>query len=131
VHEQAATQVFERDCLIRLGAVVAPIGSGKPGQPCLRVEIPGGEKRSVPFGELLLMPIPSSGTFKLRLAPERGFDLGDGKGREVETALHGGVVGLIVDTRGRRPFALPAEAGARIERLRAWNSALGLYPREV
>src|SRR5574339_663445 len=31
VHEEAATQVFERDCLVRLGAVLAPIGSAKPG----------------------------------------------------------------------------------------------------
>src|SRR5436190_2829459 len=37
VHEQAATQVFERDCLIRLGAVLAPVGGGKPGHACVRI----------------------------------------------------------------------------------------------
>jgi uncharacterized protein (TIGR01319 family) len=30
VHETAATQVFERDCLVFLGPCVAPIGSAKP-----------------------------------------------------------------------------------------------------
>src|SRR4029079_7135645 len=39
VHEEAATQVFERDCLIRLGAVLAPIGGGKPGQACVTIEL--------------------------------------------------------------------------------------------
>jgi hypothetical protein len=40
-------------------------------------------------------------------------------------------VGLIVDTRGRRPFTLPADPAERIARLRAWNRALGSYPREI
>src|SRR5437867_4013944 len=35
VHEEAATQVFERDCLVRLGAVLAPIGTGEPRHACL------------------------------------------------------------------------------------------------
>lgn len=135
VHEAAATEVFERDCLIRLGAVVAPIGSGKPGQECVRVELtsPGGapSSRAVPFGELALLPLPGAGTLRLKATPERGFDLGAGKGKAVEAEIHGGVVGLIVDTRGRRPFALPADPAARIQRLRGWNQALGVYPREV
>ena len=43
----------------------------------------------------------------------------------------GGVVGLVIDARGRRPFELPADRDARIERLRAWNRALDVYPREL
>src|SRR5438094_7036336 len=80
VHEQAATEVFERDCLIRLGAVLAPIGHAKPGQPCLTVEVsaPGAASvdRRVPFGELALLPLPAEGDATLIAAPERGFDLG-------------------------------------------------------
>ena len=135
VHEEAATQVFERDCLVRLGAVLAPIGASRPGQPCLRLELsaPGGApvSRAVPFGELELLPLPETGKVRLRAVPERGFDLGLGKGRPLEADVLGGVVGLIVDTRGRRPFALPAEPAERIRRLRAWNQALGVYAREV
>jgi hypothetical protein len=41
------------------------------------------------------------------------------------------VVGLIVDARGRRPFVLPGTPKERIASLRAWNSALGMYSREV
>jgi hypothetical protein len=135
VHEEAATQVFERDCLIRLGAVVAPIGAAKPGHACLTVELeaPGLERveRKVPFGEVALLPLPKEGMAKLVARPERGFDLGEGKGKPIHAQVHGGVVGLIVDTRGRRPFTLPADSAARIERLRAWNRALDLYAREV
>jgi hypothetical protein len=41
------------------------------------------------------------------------------------------VVGLIVDARGRRPFDLPKDDKKRIEKLRAWNRALDVYPREI
>jgi hypothetical protein len=135
VHEEAATQVFERDCLIRLGAVLAPVGHARAGQPCVTIEIsaPGVPplNRRVPFGELALLPLPSGGRARLLAAPVRGFDLGLGRGKPLETAIHGGSVGLIVDTRGRRPFELPHDAGERIARLRSWNRALDAYPREV
>ena len=70
VHEQAATEVFERDCLIRLGAVLAPIGHAKPGQPCVTVEVtaPGRPAldRRVPFGELALLELPATGGARRR-----------------------------------------------------------------
>jgi hypothetical protein len=135
VHEEAATQVFERDCLVRLGAVLAPIGNAKPGQPCVTVEVtaPGRAAQTlrVPFGEMALVPLPATGTAHLTAAPERGFDLGLGKGRPLSADLHGGVVGLIIDARGRQPFQLPADPAVRIQKLRQWNSTLQMYPREV
>jgi uncharacterized protein (TIGR01319 family) len=135
VHEEAAAQVFESDCLIRLGAVVAPIGNGKPGQPCVMVEITAEgrapERRAVPFGEMVLLALPEQGKVQVTATPERQFDLGIGKGRPLTATVNGGVVGLIVDTRGRRPFALPDDREERIARLRAWNQALGAYPRDV
>ena len=135
VHEQAASEVFEHDCLVRLGAVLAPIGTGRLGQPCVTVEVSGPDlapvSRRVPFGELALLPLPPAGASgRVSAVPERAFDLGAGRGRPVSAQIPGGVVGLIVDARGRRPFELPVGA-ARIERLRAWHRALGLYPREV
>ena len=135
IHELAATQVFENDCLVRLGAVLAPVGSGRPGQPCVTVELRAAGRapveRRVPFGDLAVLPLPIEGVAKLVAVPERGFDLGAGRGRELHAEVRGGTVGLIVDARGRQPFALPSDADARIERLRAWNRALDLYPREV
>src|SRR5439155_10762073 len=59
VHEEAATQVFERDCLILLGTCVAPFGSGKPGEPCVSVELAPDQgpplRRDVGFGDLVLL----------------------------------------------------------------------------
>jgi uncharacterized protein (TIGR01319 family) len=135
VHELAATQVFERDCLVRLGSVLAPIGHARAGAPCVTVEISsaGGPSvdRRVPFGEVALLPLPSEGDARVVAAPERGFDLGAGKGRNLEARVPGGVVGLIVDARGRRPFALPEKGSERIAALRSWNRALQAYAREV
>jgi uncharacterized protein (TIGR01319 family) len=135
VHEQAATQVFERDCLILLGACVAPVGPGRPGHPCVRVEIaaPGAAPlvRDVPWGELVRLPLPASGRVDLTVTPDRAFDVGAGRGRPVSRSVRGGVVGLMVDTRGRRPFALPEDPATRISRLRQWNQALSMYAREV
>ncbi len=132
VHTRAARDVFEKDCLIRLGSSVAPVGGGKEGQPCLRVSLerPGGarEEHPVPFGAMRLVPLALGETAKAVLHPEKGFDVGAGKGREREVTLKGGVVGLVFDCRGRLPFALPADRARRISKLNEWNEALGVYP---
>ena len=131
VHPEAATEVFERDCLILLGPCVAPVGGGRAGQPCLTVQVGNAAAQRVAFGELLLLPMPADGRVTLTVTPERGFDVGEGKGRPLTRDVRGGSVGLVVDTRGRQPFELPADATMRIARLRQWNRALGLYAREV
>src|SRR5262249_51169845 len=91
VHETAATQVFERDCLIRLGAVLAPVGPGRPGQPCVTVELQGPgptpTPRRVAFGEMLRLPLPAEGRAHLSAVPERGFDLGVGRGRPLSAEI--------------------------------------------
>jgi len=40
----------------------------------------------------------------------------------------GGVVGLVLDGRGR-PLQLPSEQSARVTALKKWFNAVGLYPR--
>ena len=42
VHPKASMQVFDRDCLIKLGSAIAPAGpngSAKDGDPCVKVEL--------------------------------------------------------------------------------------------
>jgi len=135
VHEQAATQVFERDCLVMLGPCVAPVGSAKVGQPCVAVEVTRADgtiaRHSALFGGITLIPIPEGERVTLNVNPERSFDVGAGRGKPVSHSVRGGVVGMVIDTRGRRPFVLPEDAAKRIELLREWNRALSLYPREV
>ena len=49
--------------------------------------------------------------------------------QDFRTELSGGVVGIVIDARGR-PLALPAERGERVRKLTEWNEALGVYPEE-
>jgi len=60
--------------------------------------------------------------------PERNFDLGAGKGSKVEKEIHGGVVGIILDGRGR-PFDLSTlSTQDRVSNLRKWIRELNIYP---
>jgi uncharacterized protein (TIGR01319 family) len=133
VHPTAARDVFEKDCLIRLGSSVAPVGVGREGQPMLRVslELPGGsrEELSISYGSMRLVPLAEGQTAKGVLHPEKGFDIGAGRGKDREVTLKGGVVGLVFDGRGRKPFGLPTERRKLIAKLNEWNEALGVYPR--
>jgi uncharacterized protein (TIGR01319 family) len=133
VNEQAALEVFNKDCLIRLGFCIAPVGNKwKDGAPCLTVEVDAnGEKsrHALNVGELKLVPIPEGTTARVVATPAKGFDLGEGSGDPVEREINGGVVGLIIDCRGR-PLQLPADRAQRVAKLREWNAALDIYPQE-
>ena len=131
VNPEAATQVFERDCLIHLGTAIAPVGVAKAGETCLSIEvrIAGNPPimEDVPYGELRLYPLPLGEKASLKLQPSRRFDVGAGNGQAVEVEAMGGVVGLVVDTRGR-PFEVPTDAQQRVAQLTKWQSALDAYP---
>ena len=127
VHEKAAMDVFWKDCLIRLGTCIAPVGIGKEGAPCMKVKL-NGEEHSVNFGDMILIPLKEGEKRKAEIAVERGFDLGEGKGRKVVREIEGGVVGVIVDARGR-PFKLPEDKDERIQKLQRWIKALNVYPQ--
>jgi uncharacterized protein (TIGR01319 family) len=124
VHPEAAAQVFDRDCLIRLGSCVAPVGQGKEGEPCLTIDY-NGKSETFRYGELRVLPLGVGEALQATIKPARGFDVGAGKGRPVEATLEGGVVGIVVDTRGR-PLQLPADDAARRQKLIGWMTALGL-----
>ena len=127
VHKTAATQVFDRDCLIHLGTVIAPVGKSDEGKPCLSIQadLPDGQKlnEDIPFGQLRLLKLKVGEKAKVRLSPARKFDIGGGNGNSVETEVSGGVTGLIVDTRGR-----PLEMKNGEDKLKKWMRALELYP---
>lgn len=131
VHEKAAKEVFDKDCLIRLGTCIAPKGVSKKGGRCVTVEIKkeNGEtlEKAVNFGDIFLFPLGLGEKATAEILPERGFDVGEGRGKKVVKEVEGGVVGLIVDARGR-PLTLPEDDNQRIEELRRWADALKLYP---
>ncbi len=130
VHEESATDVFVKDCLIWLGTCVAPVGVAKADSRCLKMEMKrqSGEtvEREVNFGEMALIPLPVGETASVVLEPTRNFDCGEGKGKRVEGEVTGGVVGVIIDCRGR-PLVLPGSETERAESHERWNEALGVY----
>jgi len=124
---EAATQVFHKDCLIYLGTCVAPVGAARPDRLVCRGRL-GSTDFELRHGELKVLPLRVGETENLVLEPERGFDVGAGRGQKLSRTVKGGTVGVILDGRGRQPFELPTDRSARIERLVAWNAALELYP---
>jgi len=130
VHAQAAGEVFEKDCLIRLGTVVAPWGEGKLGQPCFKARI-GDVTREMKVGEIELVPLGLGESVKAVFEPDKNWDLGAGKGRSVERMVNGGVVGVLLDARGRRPFLLPDDRAKRVMALKRWNAAINMYPEDA
>ncbi|MBZ0267056.1 glutamate mutase L [bacterium] len=132
VHPAAATEVFEKDCLIWLGTCVAARGVGKPGRTLFTAELTRGdgkkETHEIKFGDLQLVPLGVGESVKAHLIPGKGCDLGWGPGKTVERELHGGVVGLILDGRGR-PIAIDASDPDRVEKIQRWAAALDAYPQ--
>jgi uncharacterized protein (TIGR01319 family) len=135
VHPQAAMEVFDKDCLIRLGTSVAPAGTSREGEPCLHAQLtmPDGAKvnEQVRFGAMKRIDLAEGQTAEASLDPARAFDVGHGRGRSMRTTLQGGVAGVILDCRGRQPFALPEEPQQRIKKLGEWIEALDVYPGEA
>lgn len=125
---EIATQVFNRDCLILLGPVIAPQGAVKPGEEVMTITLQpdNGEAHEVTIhgGELVRLPLDTGMSARLTARPARNFDLGEGRGRPVETRVEGGVVGVLLDGRGR-PLQLPTDDAERAARLLKWLAAAG------
>ena len=129
---KAALEVFNKDCLVRLGTCIAPVGNAKPGALMLTGELTmsDGSYQQVELHQGQLLSIPSDyEAIKATLQPAKGFDIGAGKSEEISTTIYGGIVGLVFDGRGR-PFKLPVEKDKRIEDLTAWSNAMNEYPLE-
>jgi len=134
VHERSATEVFDKDCLIPLGPCIAPVGEGKEGTEVLKVNIKYStgkeEEKTIKYGEIVLCPFPKdTDNAQIELRPTKGFDVGEGRGKPVQTTVRGGIVGIIIDCRGR-PFQLPEDKNKRIDMLKKWFDAMNMYPRE-
>lgn len=135
IHPDAANDVYQKDCLIRLGTVVAPVGTANEGDDCVKVEatLPDGQKveKAVPYGSIDYIPLGEGLYADAVIHPAHGFDVGEGKGHERTCKLEGGVGGIIIDARGRQPMYLPADTDNRIRKLFEWYRTLDVYPMDV
>ena len=133
IDEKAATDVFVRDCMIYLGTCVAPIGQGKDGDTCADYAITFADGRTVKdrlfFGDLRHYPLESGAKAAMTMHPAKSIDAGAGPGAPVTREVLGGVVGVLLDGRGR-PLQLPAEPSARVAALNKWFDAVDLYPKD-
>lgn len=130
VNERAALEVFEKDCLIRLGWCVAPRGTAREGHPCMRVDVTAGDRtrsHELSAGQIKRILLEPGTRATVTVTPGKGFDIGAGPRRPLSREVGGGVVGLILDARGR-PFAPPTSHAARVAKLNEWNAALDVYP---
>ena len=130
ISEKAALDVFYNDCLVRLGTCLAPKGLAKEGQLIMEWEVTGSDGKrqagELRFGDILHVPFESPKA-KLVARPVKGFDMGAGSGSRVDAEIEGGVVGLVLDGRGR-PFNLSKEPAKRRDDLNKWYKAMGMYP---
>jgi len=134
VHPKAAMEIFEKDCLVRIGTCIAPRGMGEEDEEALSIEIkmPDGSvtEERIKFGSIKKVPLKETETAEVTIAPTRNFDVGSGPGHKRAAVIEGGVVGIIIDARGR-PLTLPTDEEKRKQKLAAWFRALEAYPDKL
>lgn len=129
---QAAMEVFDKDCLIYLAISICPVGHVKEGKPVVRIkaELPDGTKLNewILANQLLRYDLSHDDEVEFEIEPASGFDVGEGKGKKITRKLRGGVVGLVIDTRGR-PFQITKDMKNRVEMLNKWDISKNYKPK--
>lgn len=146
-HSEAAAYIFDRDCLIWLGTALvvqgappdtdAPRRGGATATTPIAVQVTverqkgGSETVEVPYGSIRVIPLRPDQRASLTVKPGPGFRVGGGElGKALQTQpgqeVKGGLVGLIVDARGR-PLQMAGGAN-RAASIRAWWDALDAVP---
>ena len=132
VHPKAATEVFDKDCLIKLGTCVAPTGPAKKAKVLATLKMTRSdgslEEHPIEIDRIELIPLGVGEKVQAEIVPAKHIDAGAGLGEMWAGELEGGVVGLILDGRGRRPFELPEDEATRVAKLQEWSKALDTYP---
>ena len=124
----AASQILESDGLLSLGTVVTPVGiqsdpTGDQAAVFVKVERDSGEEQAVrvPFGALRVIPLQAGRTATVKVLS--GATPGP-EGQTGSTEVLGGVVGIIIDARGRPLPMTEGPAGQR-RRVQSWLRAIG------
>ncbi len=102
-HEKAALEVFNKDCLIRLGTCVSPIKNKYKSKLLFKYKVKiDGEILSgeISSGEMKLIPA-GLGKHYCKIEVFDNIDIGKGQGVNFEGDIDGGEVGIIFDGRGR------------------------------
>jgi hypothetical protein len=122
-------QVLESATLLNLGTVISLSGSMPFGAPALKVRVTFGDGSEstvdVKYGSLDVIPLPLGQNANLQLHPLNRADIGlGGAGRGGSVRVTGGVLGVIIDARGR-PLRLPKDPNRRRDLHKKWLWSLG------
>jgi uncharacterized protein (TIGR01319 family) len=142
-HPEIAREVFERDCLVRLGTLFAAripqwvregqvVGravvrfEGGAGGASGDVSSPGIDM-TLRAGKLVVIPLPADMSARVDIFPRAGTDFGRGPGKLQTRLARGGEVGLLLDLRGR-PVRTGGGEQAQRRRLHDWFASVSAYP---
>ncbi len=118
---------------VNLCTVISPIGKAPPGTPILRVRLTNNgaveSELEIQNGTLATIKLPVGQTGTLQLSPLHRFDVGmGGLGRGGTVKVIGGVLGVVIDARGR-PLRVLAEPSRRRDLLNKWLEIISLGQR--
>jgi len=121
-------QVIDSNIFQNIGTIIAPIGYARPGTSVLRVRILREDGRSLTkdykFGTLSVLPVDYGEKVSLHLRPLHRFDIGmGGPGKAGKVNAVGGVLGIIIDTRGR-PLQFYQDQEKNWKRNQIWRKAI-------
>lgn len=122
----AVVQAMEAGILSDLGWVIAPLGKGQAGQSAVKGVLESSEGRldlDVEYGRIDTTILGAGQEAQVSLTPDKRLDLGFGPGKGKKLSVRGGVVGLVIDARGR-PLS-PPDSEKREEQIRKWYWDVG------
>jgi hypothetical protein len=121
-------QILESGAFLNLGTVVSPVSSAKYGNLIMRVKVTAEDGADTHFdikqGSLTLLPISLGRKARLRLEYSNDTEIGMGHSGISSLNVVGGVLGTIIDARGR-PLILPVDAARRRDLIKKWLWTLG------
>jgi len=127
IHEKAAIEVFNKDCLVRLGSCITPIGNSNYGDTIMDYSLNiSGEKKqgTLKVGELLLIPADFN-AHEIDINCHKNFTI-NGE-NQFSGTIFGGDVGILLDGRGR-PFNLTLKTKNRLNLIKDWSKNTNEYP---
>ena len=122
-------QSLDATNFLNLCTAISPVGVANPGTHVLQVRMTYADghevKADVKYGNLEVIPLPMGQFANLHLQPLHRFDVGmGGPGRGGSVKVMGGVLGVVIDARGR-PLSLHNDPARRRELHKKWLWMVG------
>jgi len=119
-----AIQSLDATNFVNLCTIISAVGKAPPDTPILRVRMTNDDgqetEQEVRQGSMAVIRLPLGQAGTLHLTPLHRYDVGmGGPGRSGTVKVIGGILGVVIDARGR-PLLLPAEPTKRREMLAKW-----------